>query len=68
VSVARDALVALSRDLTELTEAEERCDGKERCSGERSEPAAMDESEQEMEWLVSVLCKSARKLLCASWA
>jgi hypothetical protein len=30
VNVARDALLALSRDLTELTEAEERCDGKER--------------------------------------
>jgi hypothetical protein len=44
VTVARDALLALSRDLTELTEAEDRCDGKERWSGARSEPAAMDES------------------------
>jgi len=47
VSVARDALLALSRDLTELTEAEERCDGKDRGSGERREPAAMDESAKE---------------------
>lgn len=47
VKVARDALVALSRDLTELTEAEERCDGKERWIGARREPVAIDESAEE---------------------
>jgi len=54
VSVALDALLALSRDLTELTEADERCEGVERWIGAWRVPVAIDESVREARKPVSV--------------